>query len=151
MLRILFCEILLTCCCSLIPVETLRNEGVWLESFSKNMVWVIFGRRFRYAVFYQWEQKHLWHFTSYRRQRTVVKLTFYYKDGCWLCDTAEEMLNGFAEKYILRVEKINIASSDDLYELYRFDIPVFEFKDGSTLHGRIKKKDLIERFKANKE
>lgn len=81
----------------------------------------------------------------------MVRLTFFYKDGCWLCDTAEEMLKGLVEKYNLRIEKINITSSDDLYELYRFDIPVFEFRDGTTLHGRIKKKDLLERLKANKE
>jgi hypothetical protein len=81
----------------------------------------------------------------------MVKLIFYYKDGCWFCDTAEEMLNGLTEKYVLIIEKIDIASSEDLYELYRFDIPVFEFRDGTTLHGRIKKKDLLERFKANAE
>jgi hypothetical protein len=61
------------------------------------------------------------------------------------------MLNGLAEKYVLNIEKIDIASSEDLYELYRFDIPVFEFRDGTTLHGRIKKKDLLERLKANAE
>jgi hypothetical protein len=81
----------------------------------------------------------------------MVKLIFYYKDGCWFCDTAEEMLNGLTEKYVLIIEKIDIASSEDLYELYRFDIPVFEFRDGTTLHGRIKKKDLLERLKANAE
>lgn len=81
----------------------------------------------------------------------MVKLTYYYKEGCWLCDTAEEMLNGFSEKFALSVKKINVASSNDLYELYRFDIPVFEFRDGTTLHGRIKKKDLLESLKANLE
>ncbi len=81
----------------------------------------------------------------------MVRLKYYYKDGCWLCDTAEEMLNGLAEKYALKIEKLNIISSDTLYELYRFDIPVFEFKDGTILHGRIKKKELLERLEANKE
>ena len=68
-----------------------------------------------------------------------------------LCETAEEMLNGLTEKYRLIVEKIDIAANDTLYELYRFDIPVLEFKDGTALHGRIKKKELLERFEANKE
>jgi hypothetical protein len=81
----------------------------------------------------------------------MVKLKFYYKESCWLCDTAEEMLNGLAEKYDLRVEKIDISSSDYLYELYRFDIPVFEFRDSTTLHSRIKKKELLERLEANAE
>lgn len=81
----------------------------------------------------------------------MVRLTFYYKPGCWFCDTAEEMLNGLIEKYNIRVNKVDITSDDELYELYRFDIPVFEFKDGSTLHGRIKKKDLLKKLEENRE
>ncbi len=81
----------------------------------------------------------------------MVRVIFYFKKECWLCDAAEEMLNGFKEKYDIRVNKVNIESDDKLYELYRFDIPVFEFKDSSTLHGRIKKKDLFEKFEENKE
>ncbi|MGD1074531.1 MAG: glutaredoxin family protein [Thermodesulfovibrionales bacterium] len=81
----------------------------------------------------------------------MIRLTYFYKEGCWLCDTAEEMLHGLAGKYDLGIEKVNITSSDALYELYRFDIPVFEFRDGTTLHGRIKKKDLLEAFEANRE
>ncbi|MDA8214673.1 MAG: glutaredoxin family protein [Nitrospiraceae bacterium] len=80
----------------------------------------------------------------------MVRLTFYYKTGCWFCDMAEEMLNGLKEKYNIEVNKVDITSDDALYELYRFDIPVFEFKDGSTLHGRIRKKDLLEKFEENK-
>lgn len=81
----------------------------------------------------------------------MVRLIYFYKEGCWLCDTAEETLNGLAEKYDLSIEKVNITSSDALYELYRFDIPVIEFRDGTSLRGRIKKKDLLERLEANKE
>jgi hypothetical protein len=81
----------------------------------------------------------------------MVRLTFYYKNGCWLCDTAEEMLNGLKEKYDIKVSKVAIDSGDALYELYRFDIPVFEFKDGSSLYGRIRKKDLLQKLRENKE
>lgn len=81
----------------------------------------------------------------------MVKLTFYYKAGCWLCDAAEEMLNGIREKYGIMVDKVAIDSDDKLYEMYRFDIPVFEFRDGSTLNGHIKKKDLVRKLEDNKE
>jgi len=81
----------------------------------------------------------------------VVRLTFYFKEGCWLCDTAEEMINGLREKYDVRMKKVAIDSDDILYQLYRFDIPVFEFKDGSTLHGRIRKKDLLKKLEENRE
>ena len=81
----------------------------------------------------------------------MVNVKFYYKGGCWLCDTAEEMLNGLKVKYDLKIEKIDIESEWELYAIYKHDIPVFEFKDGSTLNGKIRKKDLLERFEANKE
>lgn len=83
--------------------------------------------------------------------KIMVLLTYYYKDGCWLCDHAEELVNGFKEKYDIKIKKVAIDSDDELYELYRFDIPVFEFRDGSTLHGRIKKKDLVQKLKENEE
>lgn len=81
----------------------------------------------------------------------MVRLTFYYKPGCWLCDTAEEMLNGLKEKYDVVFDKVDITSDEALYDLYRFDIPVFEFRDGSTLYGRIKRKELLQKLKENRE
>ena len=81
----------------------------------------------------------------------MVNLKLYYKEGCWLCEKAEEMLNGQVVKFDIRVKKIAIDSDDALYELYRYDIPVFEFADGSTLHGNIKKKDFLEKLDENKD
>jgi hypothetical protein len=81
----------------------------------------------------------------------MVKINFYYKEGCWLCDAAQEMLNGQKERHNIVVRMVNIESDDDLYELYRFDIPVLEFRDGSTLNGRIKKKDLLKKLEENME
>ena len=81
----------------------------------------------------------------------MVKVTLYYKEGCWLCDTAEEMLNGFKLKYDIHINKVDIESDDELYELYRFEIPVFEFKDDSNLYGRIRKKELVEKLEQNRE
>lgn len=80
----------------------------------------------------------------------MVSITFYRKDGCWLCDHAEELLNGIIESCGLMINKVDIASSDELYELYRFDIPVVEFKDGSTLNGRIKKRELLRLIEKNR-
>jgi thiol-disulfide isomerase/thioredoxin len=81
----------------------------------------------------------------------MVRVTFYYKEGCWLCDAAEEMLNGLSERYGISIHKVAIDSDEALYELYRFDIPVLEFKDGTTLNGRIRRQDLIKKIEANRE
>lgn len=81
----------------------------------------------------------------------MVKITFYYKEGCWLCDHAEELVNGLKERYGIEVNKVAIDTDDDLYELYRFDIPVIEFRDGTMLNGRIKKQDIIRKLEENNE
>jgi len=40
----------------------------------------------------------------------MVRVKFYYKNGCWVCDMVEEMLNGYQEKYGLDIERISIES-----------------------------------------
>lgn len=84
-------------------------------------------------------------------KRHMVRVKFYYKDGCWLCEAAEEIINGLKEKYGIDVTKIAIDSDEELYETYRFDIPVLEFQDGSTLNGRIRKSDLLQQIEVNRE
>lgn len=81
----------------------------------------------------------------------MVSITFYSKDGCWLCDAARETLNGLRERHDLRITDVDIASTEELYETYRFDVPVLEFKDGSTLHGHIKKSMLLRKLDEHKE
>jgi len=81
----------------------------------------------------------------------MVNITFYSKDGCWLCEHAQEMLNGLQVKHDLQINRVDIDSDDEIYEMYRFDIPVFEFRDGSSLYGRIKKKDLLHKLETNRE
>jgi glutaredoxin len=81
----------------------------------------------------------------------MVQVTFYTKAGCWLCDSTEEMLNGLMERHGLNIERREIDSDPELYELYRFDVPVLEFRDGRTLHGRIQRKDLLRCIHENQE
>jgi hypothetical protein len=80
----------------------------------------------------------------------MVAITFFAKEGCWFCDMAEEMLNGYLEKHGLKVTKIDITTDEELYRLYRFDIPVLEFADGTLLHGRIRKQDLLAAIERNR-
>jgi hypothetical protein len=81
----------------------------------------------------------------------MINLTFYYREGCWLCDKAQEMVNGLVGKYGINMKKISIDSDKELYELYNSDIPVIEFEDGSALHGVIRKKELVRKLEENIE
>jgi hypothetical protein len=40
---------------------------------------------------------------------------FYFREGCWLCDKAEEMLNGLKDKFGINIKKVLIDSDDKLY------------------------------------
>ncbi|MBC8412763.1 glutaredoxin family protein [bacterium] len=80
----------------------------------------------------------------------MIHLKYYFREGCWLCDKAGEMLNGMTLKYGIDILAINIDSSEELYDLYRYDIPVLEFSDGSTMNGNIKKKELVLKLKSYK-
>lgn len=72
----------------------------------------------------------------------MTEIRLYVKEGCWLCDQAEETLNGLRERHGLSIRKIDIREDDDLYERFRFDIPVVELPGGQMLKGRIKRSDL---------
>jgi hypothetical protein len=78
-----------------------------------------------------------------------MRVKFYYKDDCWLCANMEEQLSGITERYGLVIERIDIAADDELYELYRFDIPVVEFPDGTELFRRIRRADLLDAIARN--
>ena len=47
----------------------------------------------------------------------MVNIKFYHRPGCWLCDKAEEMLNGLVERYGINMTRINIDTDDELYRL----------------------------------
>jgi len=72
-----------------------------------------------------------------------MNITFYFAEGCWVCDSIRETLNGLQERYGLEIRNVNIGDDEETYDLYRFDVPVLEFEDGSALHGRIRRKDLM--------
>lgn len=77
-----------------------------------------------------------------------MKITFYFAPGCWVCAAIEETLNGLKDRYRLDITRTDITENEETYELYRFDVPVIEFEDGTTLYQRIRRKDLLEKLDA---
>lgn len=73
-----------------------------------------------------------------------IPVILYLVEGCWLCDTALELLNGLKERFNLKIRTVDITSDDGLYEAFRFDIPVVELQGGIRLKGRIRKEELID-------
>ena len=63
--------------------------------------------------------------------RPIVSL--YGKPGCHLCEEAETLLATLARTQPLIIQKVNIESSPELFEQYRYRIPVIEVAGGLTL------------------
>ena len=60
-------------------------------------------------------------------------VSLYSKPGCHLCEEAEALLATLARRQPLTVQKVNIESSPELFEQYRYRIPVIEVAGGLTL------------------
>ncbi|MCX6390461.1 MAG: glutaredoxin family protein [Solirubrobacterales bacterium] len=61
-----------------------------------------------------------------------VELTIYGRDGCHLCDIAEQVLLDAQLQWNFRLTKVDIDSNDELFKRYLERIPVVELA-GETL------------------
>jgi thiol-disulfide isomerase/thioredoxin len=75
-----------------------------------------------------------------------ILIKFYTKPKCSLCDKARTLLSQLGKGYPLRIDEINILNDPDLYDRYKYEIPVLSFPDGFQLQGRIKRDQLKEKL-----
>jgi len=61
-----------------------------------------------------------------------VELTIYGRDGCHLCDVAEQVLLDAQLQWNFRLIKVDIDTSDELFKRFLERIPVVELA-GATL------------------
>ena len=72
-----------------------------------------------------------------------MKVTFYTKENCSLCDLAREMIGDLMEDASFELETVDITKSPDVLEAYREKIPVIEVGE-EILWGRIDENELRE-------
>jgi hypothetical protein len=75
-----------------------------------------------------------------------VKVTFYTKAGCHLCDEARDMLDDIAALTAFELSEIDIRSDLNLFEQYRYRIPVILIDETVVAEGRIEYSDLAQAF-----
>ncbi|GBE02376.1 hypothetical protein BMS3Bbin06_01402 [bacterium BMS3Bbin06] len=66
-----------------------------------------------------------------------MKIRFYTKKGCHLCDKTERYLLYLIRNSSVEVYKTDIESDSEALDRYHDMIPVIEFPDGKILWGRI--------------
>lgn len=64
---------------------------------------------------------------------SVPTLTLFSGEGCHLCITAGKLLQPFVEGGACALERVDIASSDDLRRRYAIRIPVLQNENGEEL------------------
>ena len=72
-------------------------------------------------------------------------LTLYSKPGCILCDDAKREIEVFAKECPLELREVDISVDKDLWEKYRYEIPVLllEGEEVARHHIGLKKLRVI--------
>lgn len=76
----------------------------------------------------------------------MMKVQFYSRSNCPLCEEARLMLELVKEGINLHIEEINIEKDDEIHEKYLLRIPVIESNGQIIQEGRIDYPTLLEAF-----
>jgi glutaredoxin len=75
-----------------------------------------------------------------------TQVTFYTKAGCHLCEEARDMLDDIAAETAYELTEVDIRSNPDIFEQYRYRIPVIIINGETLLEGRIEYRNLARAF-----
>lgn len=75
-----------------------------------------------------------------------VQVTFYTKAGCHLCEEARDMLEDIAALTSYELTEIDIRTDSEVFERYRYRIPVIIIDKDTIVEGRIEFRDLAKAF-----
>ena len=80
-----------------------------------------------------------------------VHVIIYSRPGCHLCDEAKATISsaGCSDQFVL--EEINIESSDELLDKYRYDIPVITIDGVEAFIHRVSPQDFRQKILSHKE
>jgi glutaredoxin len=87
------------------------------------------------------------HTTVVEKNENRPQVTFYTKAGCHLCDNARDALDEIATQLDYDLTEIDIRQDMvNLFEHYRYRVPVIMLNDTIVAEGRIEYNDLAEAF-----
>ena len=80
------------------------------------------------------------------KEQQPMQVTFYTKAGCHLCEEARDMLDDIAALTSYDLTEIDIRTNPNIFEQYRYRIPVIIINNETTIEGRIEFRDLAKAF-----
>lgn len=69
-------------------------------------------------------------------------VTLYSKPGCHLCDDARALLEDLAAEIAFELDEVDIRDDVDVFERYRYRIPVIAVNGREAIEGRIEAVEL---------
>lgn len=83
---------------------------------------------------------------SRAKKSAQPQVTFYTKAGCHLCEETRDMLDDIAAQTEYELTEIDIRSNPEIFEEYRYRIPVIIIDEKTVIEGRIEFRDLAHAF-----
>ena len=83
---------------------------------------------------------------SKAKDSAQLQVTFYTKAGCHLCEEARDMLDDIAAEAEYALTEVDIRSNPEIFEAYRYRIPVIIIDNKTVIEGRIEFRDLANAF-----
>src|SRR5947199_7645978 len=80
------------------------------------------------------------------QDHSAIKVIFYTKAGCHLCEEARDMLEDIAALTAYELTEIDIRSDQATFEKYRYRIPVIVINNETIIEGRIEFRELAKAF-----
>lgn len=80
----------------------------------------------------------------------MLQITLYGKAGCHLCDEARAHLEDAAADHEFELREVDIRGDPELFERYRYRIPVITVNGDERLEGRIEAEDVRAIFRAER-
>ena len=71
-----------------------------------------------------------------------MKIRIYSKPDCHLCDEAKEVIQRVTKRLHIEIEVIDIQKDPELYDQYRYDIPVIFLDDRKIFKHRVDEEKL---------
>jgi glutaredoxin len=71
-----------------------------------------------------------------------VRVVLYTKPGCGLCDQMKAEMKNAGVENLYTLEEVNIETDDELFALYRYDIPVLFIDGAEAFRHRLKAADF---------
>lgn len=77
-----------------------------------------------------------------------VLMEIYSKENCQLCDELKEVINKVKNEFDFEIKEIDITKDDEIFEKYKYDIPVVNLNGTIAFKHRITVDELRKKLKA---